>query len=380
LGEALLTDRRPVVAFVAMGGPGAAMAERAGAFAQRLAGDFDARLVCAEGGRASAAGLLLHQLFRARPDVCYVLDITAAGVAAAGAYRAATGTPLVIDTGDAVVELGRVLGRGPLGTLATRGIEAFALRAAARVVVRGSHHRQLLAGRGVPAEFIPDGVAVDQFAPARPAASDGEVAPGRPLTIGGVGNCVWVPLRRTCYGWELVELIRLLRDRLPHGAVRGVMIGAGSGIAVLRRRCVEYGIDDLLEFAGRVPYGELPAWLDRFDICLSTQTNDVIGHVRTTGKLPLYLAAGRFVLASRVGEAARVLPPEMLVEYHGGVDLDYPARLADRLVELIGAGTDFVHRPDCAAVARAHFDYDQLAPRVAAVIHAALARRRDASR
>jgi hypothetical protein len=50
------------------------------------------------------------------------------------------------------------------------------------------------------------------------------------------------------------------------------------------------------------------------DICLSTQTNDVVGWVRTTGKLPLYLAAGRYVLASRVGEAARVLPEEMLVD------------------------------------------------------------------
>jgi glycosyltransferase involved in cell wall biosynthesis len=154
------------------------------------------------------------------------------------------------------------------------------------------------------------------------------------------------------------------------------MIGDGSGIAVLRGRCVEWGIVDHVEFAGRVPYAELPAWLRRFDICLSTQTNDVIGHVRTTGKLPLYMAAGRFVLASRVGEAARVLPPEMLVDYNGGVDLGYPARLADRVVELIDAGTDFLHRPECPALARANFDYDRLAPRVAAVLREALAQRR----
>jgi glycosyltransferase involved in cell wall biosynthesis len=382
LRAALLSIRRPVVVFVVLGGPGAAMAERAGAFAARLAGDFDARLVCAcgGGGRAAAAGQVLRELFRTRPDVCYVLDITAAGVAAAGAYGAATGTPLVIDTGDAVVELGRVLGRGPLGMLATRGIEAYALRSAARVVVRGSHHRQLLAGRGVDAEFIPDGVALDQFAPALPATGDGPTPPGRPFTIGMVGTSVWSPVRRNCYGWELVELIRLLKDRLPGRAVRGVMVGDGSGIEVLRQRCRDSGVADRVEFAGRVPYGELPPWLRRFDIALSTQTDDVIGHVRTTGKLPLYLAAGRFVLASRVGEAARVLPPEMLVEYHGGVDLDYPARLAERVIALVSAGTDFGHRPECAALARAHFDYDQLAPRVAAVIRAALARRRGKTR
>ena len=38
--------------------------------------------------------------------------------------------------------------------------------------------------------------------------------------------------------------------------------------------------------------------------------------------MPLYLAAGRFVLASRVGEAARVLPPEMLVEFRHASWLD----------------------------------------------------------
>jgi glycosyltransferase involved in cell wall biosynthesis len=336
MSVAPVSARRPIVAFVVTGGLASAMAERARSFTSRLADDFDPRLVCAGGRRASAAGRMLRDLFAVRPDVCYVLDIAAAGVGAAGAYRTATGTPMVIDTGDAVVELGRVLGRGRLGMLATRGLEAFAMRAAARVVVRGSHHQELLAHRGVRAEFIPDGVAVDQFAPATDDAPQ-PPDPDRPLTIGLVGSCVWTPVRRTCYGWELVELVRLLRDRLPNRPVRGVVIGDGSGIEVLRRRCEEYGIADRVEFAGRVPYTELAGWLRRFDVCLSTQTNDVIGNVRTTGKLPLYLAAGRFVLASRVGEAARVLPPEMLVEFHGESDPDYPARLADRLIELFAS-------------------------------------------
>src|SRR5205085_6962618 len=167
---------------------------------------------------------------------------------------------------------------------------------------------------------------------------------------GLVGSSVWVPARQTCYGWELVELVRLLKDRLP---VRGLLIGDGSGIDVLRKRCAEYGIADRVEFAGRVPYAELPGWLRRGDVWLSTQTNDMIGNVRTTGKLPLYLAAGRFVLASRVGEAARVLPPDMQVEFRGDADADYPNRLADRLIRLFAVGTDFAHRPECVALARA---------------------------
>ena len=94
-----------------------------------------------------------------------------------------------------------------------------------------------------------------------------------------------------------------------------------------------------MEFAGQVPYAELPGWLHRMDICLSTQTNDVVGWVRTTGKLPLYLAAGRFVLASRVGEAARVLPEEMLVDGEG---IDVWVHAVKRAAAHLGHGLQIV--------------------------------------
>ena len=203
MGSTPLSACCPVVAFVVAGGLALAMAERARSFASRLAGDFDSRLVWPRAGGRRPPGGSSVDLFAVRPEVCYVLDIAAAPVVAGGAYQAATGTPLVIDFGDAVVELGQAGGRGRFGMLATRALESFALRAADRLVVRGSYHRQLLADRGVRAEFIPDGVAVDQFAP---PAGDAPLSMARPLTIGLIGNCDWSPVRRTCYGWELVEL------------------------------------------------------------------------------------------------------------------------------------------------------------------------------
>jgi glycosyltransferase involved in cell wall biosynthesis len=68
------------------------------------------------------------------------------------------------------------------------------------------------------------------------------------------------------------------------------------------------------------------------DVALSTQTNDLVGQVRTTGKLPLYLACGLPVLASHVGEAAALLGPVgWTLPYHGVVDRDYPTRLAEKI-------------------------------------------------
>src|SRR5262249_6229722 len=159
----------------------------------------------------------------------------------------------------AIVEVGRALGRGRAGLMATATLDRYALQAAAAVVVRGTGHQELLAARRVRAEFIPDGVSVDRFASnqsvTRPA--------GTPLTIGLVGSSVWSPTRETCYGWDLVEVVRLLKYRM---AVRGVLIGDGSGIEILRRRCHEHQIEDEIEFVGRVPYDELPRRLRGIDI------------------------------------------------------------------------------------------------------------------
>src|SRR5689334_7150550 len=100
------------------------------------------------GGRLGAVPSMDRAIAAARPDLCYVLDLASSGVMAAGLYKHGTGRPFILDTGDAVVELGRVLGRGPAGMAATHALESYALSAASTVVVRGSYHRELLAGRG----------------------------------------------------------------------------------------------------------------------------------------------------------------------------------------------------------------------------------------
>src|SRR5262249_43225904 len=141
----------------------------------------------------------------------------------------------------------------------------------------------------------------------------------------------------------------------------------------LRERAHAAGVEDRMVFAGRRPLSELPGLLAACDVCLSTQTNDLPGNVRTTGKLPLYLACGRYVLASRAGEAGRVLPDEMLVPYQGTLDREYPMRLAQRVRDLVAHR----ERLDAASIgpspARRHFDYDTLTPRVEAVLDQVIA-------
>lgn len=351
---------RPKVVFLVNGSEAGAIGIRARSFAERLADGSDIRIAYRSDSRVRAIGVFLRVLREVRPAVCYVFDMAYSGIVAATLYRAFHRCRVIVDTGDAVYQLAKSVGtRGRIGLALTWLLEEAGLRLADELVVRSNFHAELVSAKGYRATVIPDGVDPEQFTPSIDAASlRRRFGLEGVLTIGVLGSVIWNQRWQMCYGWELVDVLRLLKDE----PVKGVLVGDGDGIEHLRARCEEYGISDKLVFLGRVPYEELPAVLKVMDVCLSTQTDDIPGRVRTTGKLPLYLAAGRYVLATQVGQAALVLPPEMLVPYRGTKDPEYPARLAERIRRILREGG--VDASSNHKIAREHFSYDLLAQRL----------------
>jgi hypothetical protein len=80
-------------------------------------------------------------------------------------------------------------------------------------------------------------------------------------------------------------------------------------------------------------------------------------------------------LASRVGEAARVLEDEMLVDYHGSTDVDFGARLAARVARLLENPGRIALGMRNIEKAKANFDYTVLSTRVCHLIDSLLARK-----
>jgi glycosyltransferase involved in cell wall biosynthesis len=360
------------VAFIVNGNRESAMGYRARALAAHLRDRYDIHLAYREGNKVAALLRFFRLLWRVRPQLAYVFDMSYSGVLGAWLYRLLSGCSFVVETGDAIYELMRSTGtRGATGLLLTRWLEKFSLRAATRIVVRGRFHREWLSHMGVAADVIQDGVDTEVFTPLKVDDLRREHGLEEVLTVGLVGSSVWSEKLGMCYGWELVEMMR----RLKHAPVKGVIIGDGSGIPRLKARCREYGIEDQVLFLGYVPFEQLPRYLNLIDVCLSTQTNDLAGRVRTTGKLPLYLATGRYVLASEVGEAALVLEREMLLKYEGVKDQGYPQRLAER-VESILADPKKLERAEATSVALAKefFEYAKLAQALGEVIESVLRR------
>ncbi len=329
------------------------MGYRARGFAERLGEEYETAIFYRASNKLRAVAEFLVGLTRFGPTICYVLDMSFSGVLAGISYKTVSGCQLVIDTGDAIVELGRSMGRGRLGMYATSCIETAGLRFADRIVVRGSFHRELLAKKSVRADVIQDAFESDKVKPLDASDLRAKYQLQDKLTVGLLGSMVWSERLQMCYGWDLIETLRLLKDR----PVVGVFIGDGTGLPVLQARAKEYGIEEKALFLGRVPYEELTKYLCLMDVCLSTQTNDAVGWVRTTGKLPLFLATGRYVLASKVGEAAYVLDQEMLVEYEGQRDEDYPRKLAERIENLLQHPEQLVCQDRLVELAHRQFSY-----------------------
>jgi len=345
------------------------MGYRARGFESHLRDRFDIHIGYREGNKILALLRFWKFLRRHRPDVTYVFDISYSAVMGSWLHRLFMRNVLIVETGDAIYELMRSNGnRGRLGLWLTRWLENFSLRMANHLVVRGTYHQRWLKQQGLKSDVIQDGVEAEAFAPHRAEYLRRKHGLNGELTVGMVGSSVWSEKLGMCYGWDLVETMRLVAQQ----PVRGIMIGDGSGIAHLKTLCREYGIQEKVLFLGRIPSETLPQYLSMIDVCLSTQTNDLVGRVRTTGKLPLYLANGRYVLASDVGEASLVLPKEMLVHYEGIKDEEYPARLKEKIETLLARPEILAGAANNIDVAKHNFDYALLAVRMREIIEGAV--------
>ena len=351
--------------FFVNGVEGSAVGIRAEIFATRLPQDWKIEFCYRPRKKWQGLWSFVQSAIAFQPDIIYVMDTAYTGVLASILSQQLTGCKLITDTGDVAYELAQSKATYSKPQLALiRWVEQLAIHRSDRVVVRGSYHKQWLVEQGVPAhqiEFVPDGVEIDSLKTVAASSLRKELDLDNDLVVGLVGTMSWSERYQMCYGWDVVEALGLLKDE----PVKGLLVGDGNGRKVLEKRVEELGISDRIVFTGQIPYEDLPCYLAAMDVCVSTQSNDLVGQVRTTGKLPLYLASGKYVVATDVGEASRVLPSVgCLLPYEGVKDNNHPARLANHLKLLIENPERVNVSKKARQIAKENFDYDLLAQRV----------------
>ncbi len=304
---------------------------------------------------------------KTKSDIVYVVGIGYSGVVAAIAAKTFLGSRMIIDSGDAVYELLKSTDNLNLFQCQiARLIEKAALKCADMIVVQGSFHKEWLEQKGYPnVVHIPNGVDTSSI-----DARDGDklrnqLELNKHFTVAVLGSIVWSNRLRMCYGWELVEALALLKD-LP---VKGIVMGGGSGVPKLRELAKQKGVEEDVIFTGHLPYARIHDYLSLADVCLSTQTNNLVGQVRTTAKLPEYLACGKYVIATEVGDAKHILPGlGMLLPYDGEKDNQYPKLLAEKIRWLFNNRQELEKAKAGMQIAKEKFDYRVLAKQLEEVL------------
>ncbi len=213
--------------------------------------------------------------------------------------------PLVLEFNSSEVWKGRYWGGVRLVGLAALG-ERVNLRAADRVVVVSRVLGDALVAAGVPSHKVvvnPNGVDPRRFHPDVPARSlrerlglDGRTVVGFSGTFG-----VWHGIPTLAAALPLVARAR------PE--VRFLLVGDGP----LRRLVVEaverHSLTDRVVLPGAVPHDHMPAYLAACDVLLSPHGRQADGRefFGSPTKLYEYMAAGRAIVASGVGQIGDVL-------------------------------------------------------------------------
>lgn len=336
---------------------------RAKMFAQRLPSDWEIRFNYRPVQKWKGIVPFIQSALSFRPDIIYVMDTAYTGVLAGCVAKQLTKCVLITDTGDVAHELAKSSGNYSSQQLALiNWIEQMAIKYSDSLIVRGSYHKSHLEKQDInKVSFIPDGVDMDAIKQLDASTLRRQLGIDNYLVVGMLGTMIWSDRHHMCYGWDIVEALGLLKN-MP---VKALLVGDGDGRAILENRVRELDIADRVIFAGQVPYDDIPAYISAMDICVSTQSNDLVGMVRTTGKLPLYLAYGKYVIATDVGEAKKVLPGiGCLLQYTGVRDDDHPTRLAQQIKKLLDQPELLQITEEVKQVAKDNFDYEILTQRL----------------
>ena len=91
----------------------------------------------------------------------------------------------------------------------------------------------------------------------------------------------------------LLDAARHIRDEIGRDDIFWGIVGGGPHLAQLRRRCSEMGLDDIVEFTGRVSDEMLLDYLNTADVCVNSDEYNEMNDKSTMNKILEYMALGK---------------------------------------------------------------------------------------
>ena len=248
----------------------------------------------------------IKEIERQQPDFIYQRYARFSWAGVAASLR--TDRPLFLEYNGSEVWVGRYWDRvGKLDLLAR--YERLNLQAAARVFVVSEVERQNLLRAGVEAEKIkvnPNAVDVDRFKPGIGGDKERQALGVSPqqILVGFVG---------TFGPWHgVVELAKAITMIPADKAIRFLLIGSGALRNQVEEILRETNTTDRVIMTGAVEHDRVPRLLDACDVLVSPHVPLEAGaeFFGSPTKLFEYMAMGKGIVASRLGQIGEVLVDE----------------------------------------------------------------------
>jgi glycosyltransferase involved in cell wall biosynthesis len=210
------------------------------------------------------------------------------------------GARFVFDHHDLVPELfrSRFGAGGPL-LRATELLEKATFRLADHVISTNESYRRVAQGRG---RVAPGRTTVVRSAPDLsrfvPVPPDETLKRGRRHLVCYLG--VMGPQDGVDYA---LRSLASLRDDLGRNDVQGAFVGHGDAWDDLVALAHELGLDDRVEFTGRVSDADVARYLSTADVCLAPDPKNPLNDVSTMNKIVEYMAMSRPLVSFDLIEA-----------------------------------------------------------------------------
>ncbi|MFD9858658.1 glycosyltransferase family 4 protein [Streptomyces alboflavus] len=205
-------------------------------------------------------------------------------------------------------------------------LERLTYRAADIVIATNESYRDVAVSRGGKR---PEDVFVVRSAPAverfQPVPPEPELKRGKPHLLCYLG--VMGPQDGVDYA---LRALAKLRDEVGRTDWHAVFVGSGDAFDSMVELSRQLGLDDQVQFTGRIPDADLVRYLSTADVCLSPDPHNPLNDVSTMNKVLEYMAMGRPIVSFDLREA-RVSAGEAAV-YAPAND---EARFAELIAQLL---------------------------------------------
>jgi glycosyltransferase involved in cell wall biosynthesis len=243
------------------------------------------------------------EIRRERPDLVYQRHSRNSWAGAVAARRAKV--PFVLEWNNS--EAWATRHWSPFGWWArvVAVVERLNLRAADRIVVVSRALAEALERAGVARRRIvvnPNGVEPERF---RPGAGGDAVrrhyALGDAIVVGFVGSFN--------YYQGATTLMEAAPEVCHETDARFLLVGYGETLAAARTAAEAGGVSDRVVFTDRIPVDDVPAFVDACDVAVAPMRPNPDGSpfFNSPVKVFEYMAAGRAIVASRLGQIEEVI-------------------------------------------------------------------------